>query len=175
MTGNISVKPNEQNQEIERRFIVVTIPFDLAPFKNYKIIQGYEIYQYEAEDGFELRIRQKGDKFYETRKRGMGEIREEIEKELSEEEFKLRWPNTKDRVVEKTRYEIPSEAGLVEFDILHGKLTGLMVAEIEFENAKASKDFMPLDWFGREITEDSRFTNQSLIAFGLPEEILKTL
>src|SRR5437016_2156573 len=122
MAGAERMKPDEENKEIERRFLVRKIPENLDLYKSYPITQGYEKFFDESEEGMELRLRQKGDKFFETKKKGLGKIRDEFEHEISKEEFEIRWPATKGRFVKKARYEIPNEDGIFELDILHGDL-----------------------------------------------------
>ena len=71
--------------EIERKFLLASLPdhFDGLPAE--EIRQGY------AEDG--LRFRQKGSRFYETRKFGTGLVAEEHEREITREEFQRAWPS----------------------------------------------------------------------------------
>jgi adenylate cyclase len=72
--------------------------------------------------------------------------------------------------VEKTRYEIPYGAHLIELDVYSGALEGLVVAEVEFGSEEESARFDPPDWFGSEVTDDVRYSNRSLAVHGRPEE-----
>jgi len=147
--------------EIERKFLVRRLPdgFDAAPAE--EIRQGY------AEDG--LRFRQKGDRFFETRKFGLGLVSEEKEREISREEFEQAWPSTEGRRLEKTRSRVDLGAGLVaEVDLFKGGLVGLRYVEVEFPNVEIARAFIPPEWFGREVTEDARYKNSSLARYGFP-------
>jgi CYTH domain-containing protein len=53
--------------------------------------------------------------------------------------------------------------------VYSGALTGLMVAEVEFPSEEAARAFVPPAWFGREVTNDSRYKNRRLATEGLPD------
>ena len=149
--------------EIERKFLVRSLPdaFDALPSE--LIRQGY------AADG--LRFRQKGARYFETRKVGMGLVAEEHEREIDRDEFERMWPTTEGRRLEKTRTEVALDDGLVaEVDIFEGDLTGLRYVEVEFDDVETARAFLPPDWFGREVTEDPRYKNSSLARFGPPPD-----
>jgi CYTH domain-containing protein len=124
--------------------------------------------------GGEVRLRRKGGKFYETVK-GVGSLtRTEYEIELTEAQFEVLWPATEGRRVEKTRYEVDHRELVIEGDIYHGQLAGLVTAEIEFADVQQSAVFAPPDWLGTEITEDARYKNKNLALNGLPDSTGKT-
>lgn len=163
-----------KDKEFEKQYLVEKIPFDLSPFTVYPIVQAYIEFASEAKDGMEKRIREKGEKYYFTKKRGIGYEKDEYENPMEKEEFYKLWPSLfeRNRHIEKDRYEIPYGELTIEFDIFKGRHKGLMIAEIEFPNREAGNGFTPPSWVGREITDDLRYTNQSLILYGLPEEII---
>jgi adenylate cyclase len=71
--------------------------------------------------------------------------------------------------VQKTRYELDAEGGLViELDVYHGALEGLLTAEIEFGSAAQAAAFRPPDWLDGEVTDDPRYKNKALATDGLP-------
>ena len=137
--------------EIERQFLVTVLP----PLPNAydKIRQGYVSLLPE------IRIRQIGDSnFTLTVKRGTGLVREEWETEISRKEFE----NLAERLhpgtlmIEKSRYHIPLADGLIaELHIHEGHLTGFNYVEV-------ADNFEPPSWFGREVTEDARFSYGTL-------------
>jgi CYTH domain-containing protein len=149
--------------EIERKFLVRSLPAGFDELPRDEIRQGY------AEDG--LRFRQKGACFFETRKFGTGMVAEELEREITREEFEHRWPSTEGRRLEKTRTRVPLSGGLeAEIDIFKGDLSGLRYVEVEFPDVESAHAFSPPDWFGREVTDDLRYKNSSLVRFGLPTD-----
>ncbi len=68
------------------------------------------------------------------------------------------------------RHDIGSLCGahVVELDVFAGDLDGLVMAEVEFTSTEEMTAFVPPVWFGREVTDDGRYTNASLALHGLP-------
>ena len=153
--------------EIERKFLIKHIPDNLTGYPSEEIAQGYLP---REEDGVELRVRQKGDTYYHTAKRGGGMVREEDEHEITRAEFEEYWQKTEGRRVAKTRYRIPYEQYVIEFDQYHGALKGLTTAEVEFPSVDEAHAFRAPAWFGREITDDRQYRNSTLAVQGLPKE-----
>ena len=153
-------------QELERKFVLSAIPFELAGYPAGEIRQGYLSID---PDGSEVRVRRHGRRHSLTVKRGAGLARDEEELDLDEDEFDRLWPLTEGRRVEKTRYEIPTAGELViELDVYAGALEGLITAEIEFDSETAAERFQTPDWLGREVTDDPAYKNRRLAADGLP-------
>jgi CYTH domain-containing protein len=149
----------EASREIERKFLVRKLPDNLASHAPKEISQGYLV---SMDDGLQVRLRKTGDKYSLTFKRGVGNVREEREVELTAEQFGALWPATEGKRLVKTRYEIPLGERVVEIDVYHGKHEGLVVAEVEFDAEEAAKDFQPPDWLGDDVTGDPRYSNQLL-------------
>lgn len=152
--------------EIERKFHVKKLPQDLNSYPHEDIHQGYIV----IADEFEIRLRRCANKLYQTVKSGKGLYRKEIEIELTEEQFQKLWPLTEKKRIKKVRYQIEYHRLLIELDIYHASLAGLITAEVEFQSIKMCESFTPPDWFGLEITKDERFKNKNLARFGLPTE-----
>ena len=158
-------------KEIERKFLISSLPENLDSFPHKEIAQGYIVV---TPDGTEVRLRRKGDKYYQTVKSGSGMVRDENEVELTEEQYSSLWGTTEGKRLEKTRYEIPYNDCVIELDIYHGDLNGLVTAEVEFVSEEAGKEFIPPSWFGEEVTEDKSFKNQRLALNGMPEALKET-
>ena len=47
-------------------------------------------------------------------------------------------------------------------------LSGLIVAEIEFDSVEKAEGFQPPKWFGKDITSDKRYKNAHLSQDGMP-------
>ena len=144
--------------EIERQFLVDIIPALPDTFDS--ILQGYvSLFP-------EIRIRSvrpmEGlEKFYLTVKRGEGLVRDEWETEISSREFshlvecleKGTW------FIEKRRYRLPlSDGHVAEYHRHSGHLKGFDYVEVEFDSKEEAEAFEPPYWFGREVTEDPRFS-----------------
>lgn len=154
--------------EIERKFLVKNLPEGLELSPHTVIIQGYVVI---TEDGTEVRVRDKGGLYFQTVKSGGGKTRSEVEMSISRQQFEALWPLTKGKRVEKTRYEISYENRVIELDVYHGDLNGLVTAEVEFDSEEVSNQFTPPGWLGQEVTEDRRYKNQNLALNGIPQVI----
>ena len=146
--------------EIERKYLVEALPANLESHPSEEIEQGYL-----AIDGpVEVRLRRRGERPTLTVKAGDGRARVEQELVIAEASLEALWPLTSGRRVRKRRYTIPADiAGLsIELDVYGGWLGGLMVAEVEFPTLEASGAFDAPGWFGREVTGDPEYRNQSL-------------
>jgi CYTH domain-containing protein len=153
--------------EIERKFLVQAPPDDLDRHPHGPVVQGYLAIQ---TDGTEVRIRRREDGPVLTVKSGGSLARVEEEVALDDGTFERLWPLTEGRRIDKVRYLVPAEKGLIiELDVYDGDLDGLMVAEVEFDSEADAEAFTPPAWFGRDVTDDARFKNQRLAVDGPPE------
>jgi predicted adenylyl cyclase CyaB len=155
-------------KEIERKFLVASLPDNLEQYEHQEISQGYLIVN---PDGSELRIRQKGEKYFQTIKQGRGKERDESEIEITKDKFDSLWSLTDGRRIEKTRYEIPAGEQVIELDIYRGHLEGLSIVEVEFTSLESSDKFRVPSWFGSEVTDDEEYKNKNLALTGKPKEI----
>ena len=146
--------------EIERKFLVKSIP-DLTGLVPIYFRQGY----LKIADP-EVRIREKIinniKSYVRTIKYGQGLCRTKTETEISVEEFERDWPLTKGRRAEKNYYEIPYNKFVIELHEYLGKLEGLYMIEVEFASVEQAKDFIPLEWFGRDVTNNVEYENKNL-------------
>jgi adenylate cyclase len=152
-------------REIERKFLVDEPPGRLERFPNEKIRQGYLAV---ADDGAEVRVRRESGRCLLTIKSGQGVVRAEHETEISPSLLAALWPLTRGRRIRKIRYVVPHDGRMIQVDLYRRKLTGLIVAEVEFPDEDAARRFRAPAWLGREITGDAAYRNQSLAVRGLP-------
>lgn len=87
------------------------------------------------------------------------EIEFQISAEHATELFKLCIPTT---VLRKARFRYPIEGYnlTAEVDVFKGAHVGLVVAEVELPSEKTR--FIEPTWFGKDVTEDARYSNSSL-------------
>ncbi|MCG8480021.1 MAG: CYTH domain-containing protein [Spirochaetales bacterium] len=149
--------------EVERKFVcdprhpaVLAILERSAPCV---IEQGYLIV---AGASGEVRIRRSNGAARLTIKRGAPPAREEVEVSLDTAQYDRLWPLTAAARLEKGRYRVPFGKEVIELDVYRGVLSGLVVAEVEFESIEAARAFEAPEWFDREVTEDRRYANQTL-------------
>lgn len=148
--------------EIERRFLVDVLPEPLP--RPTRLLQGYLMTTPAA-----VRVRSADGTYTLTIKSGSGVRRTEIERSLDAAEFDALWEVATDLRIEKRRHLIDLDDGrTAELDLFDGELAGRRLVEVEFDDDAAAAGFEPPAWFGREVTDDPRFTNASLARHGWP-------
>ncbi|MBQ6742853.1 MAG: CYTH domain-containing protein [Bacteroidales bacterium] len=147
--------------EIERKYLVGSLPENLDAFPHVEIEQGYLC------TSPTLRIRRMGDSFILTVKEKMHSLTSAIvnrEEEffLSSESYARLRGKCEGIMVEKTRYRIPVGKYTAELDIFHGRHEGLLLVEVEFPSVEAANAFTPPAWFGQDVSNDPRYRNSWL-------------
>lgn len=149
--------------EIERRFLcrVVDEPALRRAGRESIIRQGYL-----AVGDPSVRIRQRDGEYVLTVKAGRGRVRREVELAVPPQEGEALMAMTGEHRLEKVRYAV----GRWEVDVFGGKLRGLILAEVELEDAHERLPGPP-PWLElvREVTDDGAFTNQQLARLGAAE------
>lgn len=140
--------------EIERKFLLNTIPTDLYDYPCHTIEQGYLC------TNPVVRIRKEDDTYYLTYK-GKGKMaREEYNLPLTAESYAHLCEKIDGRLITKVRYLVPIHDGLTaEVDVFSSPQQGLHLAEVEFTSIEAANAFVPPEWFGEDVTEDGRYHN----------------
>jgi adenylate cyclase len=152
--------------ERERKFLIDAIPINLDLSDRTPMRQGY----LAAEKHASVRERDAGPKGCTlTVKAGRGAERTELEWTIDRAQFDAAWPHTEGRRVVKVRHRVPLGEHVIELDVFADDLDGLVVAEVEFDCAEALVDFEPPAWFGRDVTNEGRYTNAALALDGVPE------
>lgn len=143
--------------EIERKFLIKKIPFDLTGFKRRRIQQAYLCTDPT------VRIRCDNDDYYLTYKSKGFIVREEYNLPLTAEAYAHLLSKADGIVITKTRYEIPEKDNLtIELDVFEGKYNGLILAEVEFETEEAALSYTPPEWFGEDVSERKEYCNSYL-------------
>ena len=108
--------------EIERKFLIHTLPENLESYPHKEIAQGYI-----CTDPV-VRIRRLDDSYILTCKSKGLMAREEFELPLTKESFEHLKQKTDGIFIEKTRYFIPLDNNLtIELDIFHGTHAPLVI------------------------------------------------
>lgn len=144
--------------EIERKFLVKSLPPGWKRRPHSRIVQGYFPL---ASRQIEMRVRRKDNQRFITIKGGRGRVRLEEEIKIPGKQFDALWPLTRG-CISKTRYRIPCQGKTIEMDVYDGRHRGLVTADIEFKSRGEAEKFQFPDWFGREVTGDWRFANEKL-------------
>ncbi len=145
--------------EIERKFLLKRIPENLEEYPHDELSQAYVC------TSPVIRVRKKNEEYILTIKSGGMLAREEIEMPISAQTFEHLKGKRDGMIITKTRYKIPEKHGYtIELDLFHDVYEGFCMAEVEFESEEAAHAFLPPDWFGLDVTYDSRFHNSTLCA-----------
>ncbi len=146
--------------EIERKYLLQSMPQLPATARAYRMEQGYF-----ADEPGRLRRSRAPDgtvTYTHTVKKGVGLVREEIERELTPDEFKSLWPRTAGRRLTKTRTKVPEDNLVWEIDDYDA--LDLVIAEVELPTAD-TKVTVP-DWLAphiiREVTGEPAYQNYEI-------------
>ena len=172
--------------EIERKFLIKTLPADLEQYPHHLIEQAYLCTKPV------VRVRRRDNSYILTCKGGGKMVREEFELPLTAEAYDHLLQKADGYHITKTRYLIPlhetadtfnsataaddrspstSYAGLtVELDIFTNP-GHLIMAEVEFETEEQALSFVPPAWFGEDVTMDKRFHNSYMSKHGIVADL----
>lgn len=143
--------------EIERKFLVSSLPSDLVSYPSHHIEQGY------LSTDPVVRIRKEDENYYLTYKsKGLLE-REEVNLPLTKESYEHLKKKSDGFLITKTRFLIPYLTNfLIELDIFEEVHQGLIIAEVEFQSVEDANTFLPPSWFKKDVTNDPRYQNSNL-------------
>ena len=166
--------------EIEKKFLVSDIPVDIEDYPYHVIEQGY-LNVHPA-----IRVRREDDEYYMTYKGapagGEGRIgKVEYNMPLDEGSYGHMILKADGNVIRKTRYLIPlnedafddlylekrpelkkmmEEGGIkIELDVFKAPFEGRVLAEVEFPDEDAARNYRAPEWFVKEVTGDPAYSN----------------
>lgn len=146
--------------EIERKFLVVG-DFSDDVRGSERIVQGFLSSVPERT----VRVRKRTGSGYLTIK-GLGDAsgttRFEWEREIPADEADALLALCEPGIIDKTRHSVPVHGHLFEVDEFHGDNAGLIVAELELNDAEEPVPTPP--WLGPEVTGETRYYNSALRA-----------
>lgn len=133
--------------EIERKFFIKEMP-DVSRLKS---IQDERYYLYHG-NGIELRFQKHGETYEFERMAQCVDLSRTQEKiEITEKEFEALKQFGKGPIFRESF--LISKSPQITIKIYHGRLEGLIRAEIEFKSLDEARKFSPLNWMGKEMTE----------------------
>ncbi|NTF16810.1 CYTH domain-containing protein [Agrobacterium rubi] len=157
-------------KEIERKFLVreeILIPLLQDPsLQRKEIAQFYIVSSKEAA----VRIRKTDGRDHAVltvKSGGNGISSDEFEFDVALSEYAAKLEERVGHEIAKTRHLIEHNGRVWEVDVFHGALAGLIVAELECDDAAEVTDIPA--WVGEEVTYDSRYKNAVLALRGKPE------
>ena len=143
--------------EIERKYLIDELPFDVTAYPSHEIEQAY------LKTNPVVRIRREDENYYLTYKSKGLMAREEYNLPLNQEAYAHLLEKADGNVLTKTRYKIPLDDHLIiEIDVFHGKFEGLILAEVEFPTMEEANDFQPPKYFGKDVTFSTEYHNSTL-------------
>ena len=145
--------------EIERKFLVLDDSFKHEAFKSYHIRQGYIC----SERGRTVRIRIRDNEAFITIKGPSldgGLTRYEFEQSIPMDDAEKLMTLCDEGIIDKTRWLVKSGEHTFEVDEFHGDNDGLIMAEVELNNASETPLFP--HFIGKEVTGDRRYYNSQL-------------
>ena len=150
--------------EIERKFLPVNDGWRAAAHKVVPMAQGYLNDLALVDSGAmqaSVRVRIEGDAaFLNIKSRELGASRQEFEYPVPVADARALLKLCVGGLVEKHRHYVEHAGHLWEVDEFLGDNAGLVVAEIELDDA--GEAFERPDWLGVEVTDDARYYNLAL-------------
>lgn len=145
------------NMEIERKFIPKKLPDHLDQYPFHDIEQGYLC------TNPTIRIRKMDHDCFLTYKSSGMMAHQEYEVPLTLKAYEHLREKTDGILITKRRYLIPlDDTHTIELDLFHGQLEGITLAEVEFTSVDEANAFQAPDWFGEDVTYDSRYHNSEM-------------
>lgn len=143
--------------EIERKYLIPSLPFPVTDYPCHKIEQGY------LSTEPVVRIRKDNNEYILTYKSKGLMIREEYNLPLTKESYEHLKTKIDGQLIQKSRYVLPLSGSLmIELDLFEGSLAPLMLAEVEFPDEDCANAFVPPDWFGEDVTFSAKYHNSTL-------------
>ncbi|MFP3873261.1 MAG: CYTH domain-containing protein [Thiohalophilus sp.] len=145
--------------EIERKFLIGDDRWRQQADAGQRIAQGYLIGARNAS----VRVRIEGDQAnLNIKSATLGIHRQEYEYPIPLEDAREMLDNLCEKpVIEKVRYHVPHAGHVWEIDVFEGDNAGLVVAEIELDSEDETFEYP--DWLGKEVSDDVRYYNVSLV------------
>ncbi|MFI8718442.1 CYTH domain-containing protein [Stenotrophomonas sp. NPDC077464] len=152
--------------EIERKFLVSGEGWRAAAHAVIPMAQGYVNDTASIEAGTQkasVRVRVQGDAaFLNLKSREIGHTRQEFDYPIPVDDARALLALCVGGLIDKRRHLVRHGGLLWEVDEFLGDNAGLVVAEVELEQADQAID-LP-DWVGEEVTDDVRYYNLALAA-----------
>lgn len=157
--------------EIEKKWLIreEDIPYNLSNAEVFEIEQTYINFSPE------IRVRRinGGQEYTFAVKTNLtldGMVRDELEDNITEEEYNNLLKKKEGNTIHKTRYQFLDGEYLVAIDIFSGDLKGLAYMEIEFVNKEEANNFKTPSWVIKDVTDDIRYKNGHLARYGIPKD-----
>lgn len=143
--------------EIERKFLVRGDAWRGAARSTHRMVQGYL-----GGERCSTRVRVEGERAWiNVKSLHQGPSRSEYEFAIPAADALQMLGEFCDQRVDKVRHEVAHGAHLWEVDEFLGENAGLIVAEVELQ--QADEAFERPEWLGEEVTDEVRYYNVRLV------------
>lgn len=150
--------------EIERKFLVTSDAWRTQATRVVHMAQAYLNDLATLDAGamnVSVRVRIQGDEaFLNMKSRELGTTRQEFDYPIPVDDARALLALSVGGRIEKRRHYVEVGGRTFEVDEFQGDNDGLVVAELELDNAYAA--FERPDWLGEEVTDDARYYNLAL-------------
>ncbi len=175
------------NMEIERKWLLPKVPakkpFGAGHTCRVDVYDFEQMYFTGPTDPAEVSMRSEKKRDFATRPRyklrlKMGELpgRTEVSGDISQEKFEAHREEATAQLTKTRHTFVPSDAAEGPLGNAYLRLEadkypcGTVVGEIEFSSAERARTYEAPDWFGLEVTGDSRFTNCHIAHHSVPDD-----
>lgn len=142
--------------EIERKFLISQLPKNLENYSCHIIEQGY------LNTNPVVRVRRQDENYYLTYK-GSGMLaREEYNLPLNQESYEHLVKKCDGNIIRKKRYCIPYNRYTIELDVFDSPFAPLVLAEVEFPSVEEAQQFIPPEWFDKDVTYEPQYHNSNM-------------
>lgn len=144
--------------EIERKYLIDKnkLPMNYNEYPYHEIEQAYLCTEPV------VRVRRSDYKYYMSYKSKGLMVREEYNLPLTKDGYEHLLEKADGIIIKKKRYLIPYDGYTVELDIFEDSYDGLVLAEVEFETEEQANTFQAPEWFGEDVTFDTKYHNSTL-------------
>ena len=150
--------------EIERKFLVTSDAWRAQATRSIEMAQAYLNDLATLDAGamnVSVRVRiQGGEAFLNMKSRELGTTRQEFDYPIPLDDARALLRLAVGGRIEKIRHYVGFQGRTFEVDEFLGDNAGLVVAELELEDADAA--FARPDWLGEEVTDQPRYYNLAL-------------
>ena len=151
--------------EIEKKYIIDSLPINLNPYKSVLIEQTYLVITKDSNTRVRKITNLNDEKisYTFTYKYGSAPKRKEEEFEIDSKTYQgfLEKINGSPLLKERNHYKYNNSCFTID-TYKNPSIKGLIIAEVEFKNDSLLEQYIPPTWFGKEVTGVKQYGNKHL-------------
>ena len=165
MTKKTARQVAPKARPIRRKFLLASVPSQLALAPGAEIEQGYVVW----ERGQELRIRREGSRYLLSTRTRSGRDVSGQEIRITKGQFEKLWPFTMGQRIIRIRHVMKLGRFRMKIDEFIGEHSPLRLAEVFFPDVASSRAFKKPDFLGEEVTQRDEYQTAEMAVHGVPE------